>query len=383
MKKHFITCLFVLFCLAFVVACQKEKDYDYVPTPKPLKYGIENIEEIFGFYGQKRYAYCPSIAKEEDGTIHMWFCGTQNMIMVDNIYHIRMDPDGTQTPPKIVLQPGPPGAWDDHHTCDPSVIKGNFKMGGNNYQYAMFFLGAMYGVAYNEVGVAFANDLEADTWDKYPAQLVKKPWPEAGDQDWGGGLSWGVGQPSAVSLDRQGKVLLTYTTGDIAGSRIVWAEIDCSDMDNYVPLTPRTMVTTGFFNVDFSAPDGATNCDFAIDPTNNKIVIVRPLLLNVAASVLTLLEGVEVAYMPLDEFLQSKGTWTRTFRITPEASGYPRNHNAGIERNVYGEIEKWEEPVVYYTVALNAPDVALTAEKMPEWTYHIWRGRIVKNQYYQ
>jgi hypothetical protein len=385
MKKNLINYIFISLCLALVVACQKEKDYDYIPTPKPLKYGIENIEEIFGFYGQKRYAYCPSIAKEEDGTTHLFFCGTQNMILVDNIYHLRINPDGTQTPAKVVLSPGAPGAWDDQHTCDPSVVKGNFNMGGKNYQYALLYLTTGLTTPYNEIGIAFSNDLEADSWDKFPTQLVKKPWPEDGGQDLGGGVfSWGVGQPSAVSLDRQGKILLTYTIGDAAGTRLVWVELDCSDMDNYVPLTPRTMVSDGLLTADFSAPDITHNSDFAIDPTNNKIVMVRPLHPNPKNDYPAQIEfAVEVDYMPLNEFLQSKGTWTRTFRITPEITGYPRNHNAGIERNVYGEIENWEEPVIYYTVSLAAPDVELTAEKMAEWTYHIWRGRIVKNQYYQ
>jgi hypothetical protein len=102
----------------------------------------------------------------------MFFCGNpNNLIMVDNIYHIKINPDGTKTSAKSVLQPGVSGSWDDHHTCDPSVIAGDFTWDGVTYKYAMFFLSNMYGVYYNEIGVAFSNKLDTDSWVKYPDRL--------------------------------------------------------------------------------------------------------------------------------------------------------------------------------------------------------------------
>jgi hypothetical protein len=380
MKKYLMIWIFLC---GLMLSCGKEKEYNYKPEPKPQTPGYEfkNSREIFGFYGQQRYSYCPSIVKEADGTIHVFFCGTQNMIMVDNIYHIRINPDGNQTPAKIVLRPGSSGSWDDHHTCDPSVIKGNFSMDGNNYQYAMFYLSNMYGVYYNEIGVAFSNDLEAENWVKYPNQVIKKTWSYDGDQGIGGNnKSWGVGQPSAVSLDKQGSVLLTYTIGDLDGTRIVWTEIDCSNMNTYTaPTACTTMVKTGLSKIDYTGTDVTTNSDFAIDQTNNKIVMVRPVHPNPSIYPTHVEEAVEIAYMPLDDFLRSTGKWTPMLRITPAISRYPRNHNPGIERNAYGEIENWEEPVIYYTVSLAAPDVEPSGVKFAEWTYHIWKGNVVKN----
>lgn len=96
------------------------------PTPTPTV-TITKPEFVFGFQGQSKYSYCPSALKQADGTVHLYFCGNpENLIMVDNIFHIKINPDGTQTAAKSVLQPGVPGSWDDHHTCDPSVIEGNF-----------------------------------------------------------------------------------------------------------------------------------------------------------------------------------------------------------------------------------------------------------------
>lgn len=175
------------------------------PTPTPTV-TITKPEFVFGFQGQSKYSYCPSALKQADGTVHLYFCGNpENLIMVDNIFHIKINPDGTQTAAKSVLQPGVSGSWDDHHTCDPSVIEGSFTWKNTTYKYAMFFLSNIYGVYYNEIGVAFSNDLDADSWVKYPQQIVKKTWSSESDQEiGGGGKSWGVGQPSVVSLD--GKV---------------------------------------------------------------------------------------------------------------------------------------------------------------------------------
>ncbi|MCL2305151.1 MAG: hypothetical protein FWC43_07390 [Planctomycetaceae bacterium] len=56
---------------------------------------LTDITEVFGFHGQDRYSYCPSLVKEDDGTVHMLFCGNPDHgVMVDNIYHVRINPDG-------------------------------------------------------------------------------------------------------------------------------------------------------------------------------------------------------------------------------------------------------------------------------------------------
>ena len=89
-----------------------------------VEYRLSDISKVFGFDGQNRYAYCPSIA-EIDGVTHMWFCGNPDEdIFIDNIYHVAISADGTVSEPVSVLQPGEPGEWDSHHVCDPSVIKG-------------------------------------------------------------------------------------------------------------------------------------------------------------------------------------------------------------------------------------------------------------------
>jgi len=184
----------------------------------------DTIVKIFGFDGQKRYAYCPSVIREGEKR-HIWFCGNEpEGQFSDHIYYLAP----AAASPKMVLAPGDPGSWDNRHVCDPSVVAGEFRYAGVSYQYAMLYLGNRADRYFNEIGVAFAHSLDADKWVKYPLQLVKKTWD--GDNDLtlsnDGGKAkqaWGVGQPSAISLDGKGRLLLSYTIGDGDGGRLVGA----------------------------------------------------------------------------------------------------------------------------------------------------------------
>ncbi|RGN31483.1 sugar-binding protein [Bacteroides oleiciplenus] len=351
------------------------------PEPTPT-ITISKPEFIFGFRGENKYSYCPSALRQEDGTVHLFFCGNpENQIMVDNIFHIKINPDGSQTAPKSVLQPGIAGTWDDHHTCDPSVIEGSFYWNNTTYKYAMFFLSNMYGVYYNEIGVAFSNSLDADSWVKYPKQIVKKTWSDDGDQEiGGGGKSWGVGQPSVVSLDKKGKVLLTYTIGDIGGTRIAWAEADFSNMDNYTISTPMTIVQSGLLAIDNKSRDYTCNSEFAINQNADKIVMIRPVQPMPSDYPAYLNSSLEIDYMNLSDFMNQSGSWTPIYRITPDDTGYPRNHNATLLRDNFGHLQDWEEPTFYFTVSKAAPDVQPSGSSHAEWTYHIWKSKVMKSK---
>jgi len=350
------------------------------PTEPTIKVNMEAPKYVFGFLGQKKYSYCPSVLKQDDGSTHMFFCGNpQNQIMVDNIFHIKINPDGSQTPAKSVLQPGISGSWDDHHTCDPSVIEGEFKWNNTVYKYAMFFLSNMYGVYYNEIGVAFSNNLEADSWVKYPSQIIKKTWSNDGDQIiGGGGKSWGVGQPSVVSLDGKGELLLTYTIGDIGGTRIVWSKLDFSDMNSYTISTPKTIVQSGLYDINGTLRDYTCNSDFAINQDADKILMIRPIqpMPNDYPNYLN--TSLEIDYMNLSDFMNNRGNWTPIYRVSPQETGYPRNHNAALVRDNFGHIEDWELPEFYFTVSKAEPEVQPSINNHAEWTYHIWSSKLIK-----
>jgi hypothetical protein len=307
----------------------------------------------------------------------VYFCGNPNQgTMVDNIYHIVENANGTHTTAVSVLQPSL--SWDSHHTCDPSVIEGSFKMDGTTYKYALFFLSNPKEYYYNEIGVAFSNDLEAASWVKYPQQIVKKTWPDEGDQSLGGNSkSWGVGQPSAVSLDKGGKVLLVYTIGDASGTRLAYRQMDLSDMSNPELGIARDMNAAGLDNLN-GASDYTCNSDFAISPDDNKIIMVRPVQPHPSAYPAYIPVAQEVDYMDLDSFLSGIGRWTALARIDETLSGFPRNHNAGLSRDSFGHVKDWETPTVYFTVSKQAPDVNASTGNHAEWTYHIYKTKLSK-----
>lgn len=376
-----------LLCVILLAgACSKENPYDNPfgnsgRKDSTLVYTFSSPEYVFGFVGQKRYSYCPSVLEQEDGLRHIFFCGNPNQgIMVDNVYHFTENLSGAKTDPISVLQPSL--SWDSHHTCDPCVIQGEFKMDGTMYKYAMFYLSNPMEYYYNEVGVAFSNDLNAATWVKYPKQIVEKTWTQEGDQDLGGqNRSWGVGQPTAVSLDKKGKVLIAYTCGDASGSREAYSILDLSDMDTFSPQRGIDIVRTGC-KTPSGSEDWLNNCDIAINQEENKIVMVRNLHTDVSTYPAFIEEAVEIDWMNLDDFLSGKGEWKVIGAIDQTVSGFPRNHNACLMRDNYGHLKDWDTPTVYFTVSKAAPDVTGANGNHAEWTYHIYRTDISKKYRY-
>ena len=346
-----------------------------------LLYSVTMPKHVFGFVGQNRYAYCPSVVDNGDGTTHVFFCGTRSNVMVDNIYHIQELSDGTETEEKSVLQPSLD--WDSRHDCDPSVIEGEFRMGGVSYKYALFFLSNQMEHYYNEIGVAFSNDLAADSWVKYPYQIVKKTWDESGDQYWSDtDKSWGVGQPSAVSLDKKGRVLLTYTKGDKAGTGLMWRELDMSDMDNLVVGPANTVVNNGLLQKDNLTQDYGTNADFAVNLEEDRIVMARPVHPHDSEYPSYVASKLEILWMPFSRFMQNEGKWTVMYRIEGKDTGYPRNHNVAIMRDSFGHIKNWETPVVYFTTSKIAPEVSPEYGKHAEWTYNIFKTQLKREYVY-
>ena len=381
MKPFLYTCILLLpACLLSCADKTDADDGDTVPGHRIVTRMTEP-EFVFGF-NEHKYSYCPSALLQEDGSVNIFFCGNPvSEIMVDNVFTVKVDPAGNGTEAKSVLQPGESGSWDDHHTCDPSVIEGEFKWGESTYRYAMFFLSNMYGVYYNEIGVAFSNDLNASSWVKYPEQIVRKTWSSEGDQAiGGGGNSWGVGQPSAVSLDKKGKVLLTYTVGDIGGTRIVWTEADMSDVENMTFTPSRTMVATGLYDVTGKNRDYTCNADFAINQEEDKIVMIRPVQPHPTDYPAFIPVAQEIDYMNLSDFMQSRGEWKTIYRITKTDTGFPRNHNSCILRDNFGHIEDWAHPTFYFTVSKAEPEVSPTPATHAEWTYHIYKSTIYETE---
>lgn len=315
--------------------------------------------DIFGFQPQLRYAYCPSVIEMEDGSCHIFFCGNPDEgKMVDNVFHLFINQDGALSEPVSVLAPTP-DAWDSFHCCDPNIIEGLFKMDSHTYKYAMFYLGSDRGDTNgNEIGVAFSNDLNSRAWVKYPKPLL----PFSGDND----RYWGIGQPSAISLDRQGQILLSYSCGDEKGTRVEMCEINLRDMSD-IKIGEVVRVSSSGFNHLMH------NCDFAIDSAHNKIVgAISGDWAKVYPSFIETFVG--VAYMDYDSFLKGKGSWMRLPDINSDVSDFYRNHNPGLLRDSFGYLKDYRTPSVFYTIA--------TTGTPCEWSYRICRvdGKLIKQE---
>ena len=383
--KRFLFILTAFWTIAgATVSCMDEPPYNPLPEPEPqviVSPGFTEPELSFAFPDsqKKRYSYCPVVIEQENGDRYVYMCANQFKdpslsnwdIIIDNIYMFIEHPDGTRTEEKSVLQPTI-GTWDEHHTCDPSVIEGEFKMGGVSYRYAMFYTGCDFTDDYNQLGVAFSNDLNADTWVKYPEPIVRKTWPEDGPQAIGSSKAWGVGQPSAISLDKGGKVLLFYSVGDKNGTREMFRQIDMSDMDHFDEGKALKVVNYGMKSLN-GGQETLHNCSFALDSEAGKLLVAHPLhpFPNIYPTFIS--SAVGVHHMSYEECMGSRGKWTQLGMIDKNISGFPRNHNVGFMRDSYGHVRNYMNPTVYFTVSKQSPDVALAVEHMAEWTYDIYR----------
>jgi hypothetical protein len=353
---------------------------DNPQTPADTIISMSEPEFIFGFIGENRYSYCPSVIKMADGTMHMYYCGNPTSgVMVDNVYYMTISPDGAKSTPISVLQPGKSGTWDSQHVCDPSVIEGNFKMDGVSYKYAMFYLGSSLEYYYNETGVAFSNDLSSNTWIKYPNPIIPKTWSSSGDLYYStDGKCWGTGQPSAISLDKKGSVLLSYTIGDKSGTRVAFCELDMSNMDSYKQPTSKNIVESGLYAINGVSKDYTCNCDIALNEASGKIVMIRPVQPSPTSYPAYIPQAQEIDVLDFSDFKSCTGTWSKIYRITFAETGFPRNHNACLLRDSFGYLTDWETPTFFYTVSKADPDVEASGNSHAEWTYHIYMSKIEK-----
>ena len=89
--KRFL--LFMSLAALALVSCTKIPSGGDEPVGEmdsTLVYTASMPKHVFGFIGQNRYSYCPSIVDNGDGSTHVYFCGTKSNVFVDNIYHIQV-----------------------------------------------------------------------------------------------------------------------------------------------------------------------------------------------------------------------------------------------------------------------------------------------------
>lgn len=294
----------------------------------------------------KKFNYAPSVIRETiNGTevMHVWYCTNKTTaIIMDHIGYRRgeMQKDGKWLfgEEEIVLAPTV-NTWDGRHTCDPSVIKGEFKWGTETYNYLMAYLGCVTDdYSNNETGLAVAKN-PAGPWIKLDHLNPIAPWSR--DNVSG---RWGTGMPSLLSVDKKGQVLLYYQNTAIGVSVEKW---DLSDIDNPTQLYRSRLITTGH-----QKPNGTSNSisyvEMAYDQRLGRLYVLsgagvkdpedgtRTLVYSHFS--LAYIENMN-SFDDIDRaMVHMNYTWKMAGFAGPEDTGFPRNHNSALVTDNYGYI---------------------------------------------
>ncbi|MDR0832511.1 MAG: hypothetical protein LBM99_06410 [Bacillales bacterium] len=328
-------------------------------------------EELFGDnINENFYNYCPTAFFEGNAIMHIYYCANKTSGNVTDyiIYrrgNLNYDGKWVFSAKEIVLEPTP-ATWDARHTCDPSVVKGVFSYNEVTYSYLMAYLGCVTNdSSRNEVGIAVATSPEGP-WIKVVEVNPIANYYESIEyisDEW----TWGYGQPSLLSVDKEGKVLLFYTKGIISGTFEYVEEWDLTDLNNPLKISAKNISNYGVVNAS-GQTDVINNADFTYDALNNLIYVIKedfPYMTNGQTDWLTGANTVLVANLNSNDKLDSLFTdfnvrWEKIDSINQNATGFARVHNACIVTDAYGWlINPYQLPFVYTSSALK--------EDFPNW----------------
>ena len=311
------------------------------------------------------YNYCPSVLEEADGTRYLYYCTNRDSYKIIDYIGCRRgtrNADGSYTygAETVVLAPTA-GAWDAHHTCDPSVVRGDFTYKGQSYRYLMAYLGCTsYDNQDNEIGFAVAND-PMGPFVKI-ADTPTIPYVREGDA-W----QWGVGQASLVSRDKGSRVYVFYTEGTATRTHEFVDEWDFADLENPVRLSHTDLATTGL-TTRTGGGDYIGNADFAYDADSNSFYMATDSHPYPSDEPNYITEYFRVAYFAGDDVTRVR--WNELEHIGPAETGFARNHNVGLVRDAYGWLPGGNSLTVYYTGAGKGANAL--------WTYRLHAYTLLK-----
>lgn len=335
------------------------------PCPRSARAEVvwfkDSLKEVYRATGQF-YSYAPVML--EDGEVErLWCC--RNLVpgvIRDHIFYLERR-GGKLAQCEPVLRPAAAGAWDGFHVCDPSVIGGDFRLNGTRYRYALFYLGNNVDAsANNQIGVAFANGLGGQ-WTRRSTPLIA--YPTTGQ--------WGVGQPSAVSLDGKGRVLLFYTKGANGTAGYV-CEVEIGDAEGPVVGKEIKLPSAGLLDRN-GQPDYLNNFDVVYDSGHDRFLAIREQHPYPSTEPRVISTSLQLVSIPAPDLRRGQGHWTIEGSIGPELTGLARNHNAGFARTLSGTLPQPDEVRVVFSSSCAQPDCA---GSQPLWTYALWeiRGRL-------
>ena len=237
-------------------------------------------------------------------------------------------------------------------------------MGGVSYQFAMFYTGTQDpegNGGRNSIGVAFATSL-AGPWVKRTGALIERRAEE----------SWGVGQPTATAIEG-GRVLLAYTRSN--PTRMYAQELDLSDAGSPIVRKAAWALSTQ------GIPDGLLcRGDMGFRPTDRRFYMVHDAKQS-APDPTWLSNTVFCSSIAEADFWddQQTGSWTLHGTIDQETTGWVKNHNAGLVKNLYGMLL---EPGVAEVPTSGTPCMTLhvhvSVAKCTAWPEAFWTYRLAR-----
>lgn len=315
-----------------------------------------------------KYNYCPSYFIE-DNIAHVYYCTNKDEGNVTDYVGYRKGEvvnnkvkysDNSQ----YVLTHGEMGSWDSRHACDPSVVKGEFKYHGEEYNYLMAYLGCVPSdCTQNETGIAVSKTPDGP-WIKcdFKEDGVTKINPIVPFSDFScNETSWGTGQPSLVSVDKKGRVLLFTTVGATNGTFTNLREYDFSDIDNYKLLRERVSINIDGIRGSTGSASFINNADFGYDEVNKRIIMSKPRQFfgNDGKSPNFIADTIDVYYIDDTEgseigdvLFAGKNTtkiWKLIGSVNESLTGFLRNHNTGLVTDEYKRIDSSSPLGVLFT----------------------------------
>ncbi len=303
---------------------------------------------------QQGYAYAPS-TMITGGLDRMWTCHSRSAGQIrDDIFQTTRRGD-TMIDSRSVLQAG--SGWDSFHVCDPSVVRVDAVHADHRYRWAMFYLGNDRDCSCrNQVGVALADSPDGP-WIRTGAPVV----PFAGAST----TEWGAGQPSAITLDvTGGVVLLAWTEGYASGTVARFGRVALGS-GTPVLTGARDLPTAGLVDAT-GAPDWVNIVDLALASRQDRFYLVReghPYPSGSSPDYIS--DRVQVASISAAGLWSGRGRWTVEGWIGAAITGRARTHNPGLVRTATGRLPEASRLSVRYTVADLDPGAL--------WSYAVWQ----------
>lgn len=322
------------------------------------------------YFKGTRFSYAPSAIKNPGSDLlHIYTChNLANDVFDDSIFYTQVVPQKTGN--FTVKSTGSffdgnrPADW---NACDPTIVQGNYSYRGKDYDFAIFYTAMpleRFNVIdkllspnlseYNEVRLVLFNSIRGEK--TYYGSFFS--FPRHPDDT----SAYGFGQPSAINLDRKGKILLFYSYGRIGKTVTEWQTkyrvLDISNLDSPVVGSEKVLSSAGIAAI--------TNGDFAIGANNRLYVITEdPASFVNNVKVATGLRLLSTSFDPsaFESGLQN-ASWTLEKSIQQSMTGESLNHNAGFIRNGFGYLDDLSNVGVILTGGdRNAREIA--------WTYSL------------